>query len=203
MKKLAIISTLLSAATAAPTFGLLSNAMCPKNGVLPAGAISPSLLVPISKKRPDEACGATTQAKVTPGDMCTIFNLDLPDTFNGKPTENQICNLVFELPNLFQAPFSHLSFSGPGHFAFNGYAIGVSATAETTYNNQPAPGPSPPNPPKVMVPGNSYVINSAPCGIPPGAGKVTVSGALCSDDSALSFYQSNYICPIGFYVIIS
>lgn len=203
MKNLAILSALLPAVAAVPTLPLISNLICPKNGVIPSGSISPSLLVPISQQNPDKAYGGSPQAQVTPGDVCTIFNLDLPDTFNGKPTENQICNLVFEFPNQFQAPRGHLSFSGPGHFTFTGYAIGVGATAQSTWNDQPAPGPSPPNPPKVMVPGNSYVINSAPCGIPPGAGKVTVSGALCSEDSSLSFYQSNFICPIGFYVVIS
>lgn len=197
MKNVAVLSALLAVATAAPGYN-----SCPKNGLLPPGAISPSKIVPISKKNPDKVYGCTTDAQITKGDMCTIFNLDLPDTFNGQPTQNMTCDLIFDFPTAKQSPKSHLSFSGPGHFSFTGYAIGAGATEESTWNNQPAPGPSPPNPPKVMTPGNSYVINSAPCGIPPGAGKVTAAGVLCSDDTSLLFRQNTNVCPMGFYVII-
>jgi hypothetical protein len=96
-------------------------------------------------------------------------------------------------------------FDGPGHFNFTGYAVGSGAQpGVTTYANQPAPGPSPPTPPPVMTPGHSYIINSAPCGIPAQLpGPVTVSGSLCSSDTALVFEQSTDLCPLGFFVVLS
>ncbi|KAF2183031.1 hypothetical protein K469DRAFT_710984 [Zopfia rhizophila CBS 207.26] len=211
MKSL-IIASLLTAALAAPTTPAEASPLnirrekdcCPANGAqpdgkLPGDAINTSVLVPISKKKPDYAFPATSVAKITPDDFCTIFNLDLP----AAATQGKICNLVFDFPSHEKAR-DLFTFHGPGHFTFTGYAIGVGAVpGQTTYNNQPAPGPSPPNPPPVMKPGNSYIINAAPCGIPPEAGTVTVSGSLCSKDTSFTFKQSNVICPLGFYVILT
>lgn len=210
MKTFAIIAALLASVLAAPASSP-ANALderhlkCPANkaqpdGKLPKGSISTSVLVPISAKKPNKAFGNSEWAKVTPNDFCTIFNLDLPVA----KTQGKVCNLVFDFPSLLQAP-GLFSFWGPGHFTFTGYAIGAGAQpGVTTYNNQPAPGPSPPNPPPVMKPGNSYIINSAPCGIPPEIpGSVTVSGSLCSKDTTFIFKQSDRFCPLGFYVILT
>lgn len=185
-------------------FDFLSNAFCPKSSTLPRGTLWPSLIVPISKTNPDKTYGGSdhTKAEITPGDMCTIFNFVLPDTMNDKPIENQNCSLIFDFPNKVQNPWGYSS-SGDGHFTFTGYTIGSGATNETTYNTQPPAGPSPSNPPDVMKSGNSYIINNAPCGIPPGTGNVTVSGALCSNDSSLSFHQTNRFCPMGMFVVVS
>jgi hypothetical protein len=46
-------------------------------------------------------------------------------------------------------------------------------------------------------------MNGSPCGIPPGIGKITVSVALCSKDTTLLFRQSDAICPLGFYVVLT
>ena len=213
MKTLNLLSVILATAFAAPTTPFLpSNLLtsrtllkCPANpaqpnGRLPKDAVSTSVLVPISAKKPNQAFGATDWAKVTPNDFCTIFNLELdPATTQGK-----LCNLVFDFPSLLQAP-GLFTFLGSGKFTFTGYAFGSGAQpGMTTYNKQPAPGPSPPNPPSVVKPGNSYVINSAPCGIPKGTpGPITVSGSLCSEDTLFLFKQSNAICPLGFYVVLT
>ncbi|KAF2463251.1 uncharacterized protein BDR25DRAFT_307857 [Lindgomyces ingoldianus] len=212
MKTFTVLTTLLVAALAAPSSlaspmsleARKSKAKCPVNsaqpdGKLPPGSISTSLLLPISAKKPNKAFPATTTAVVTPNDKCTIFNLDLP----AAATQGKICNLVFDFPSWADAP-GQFTFWGPGHFTFTGYAIGVGAVAgQTTYNNQPAPGPSPPNPPPVMQPGNSYIVNAAPCGIPANAGTVTVSGSLCSKDTTFTFKQSDVCCPLGFYVVLT
>ncbi|KAL6709264.1 hypothetical protein ACN47E_001671 [Coniothyrium glycines] len=211
MKTFTIVSTLLATALSAPATSsprTLPNfktlATCPPNaaqptGKLPPGSISTSLLVPISAKHPDKAFPADTWATITPNDKCTIFNLQL----DSRLTQGKICNLVFDFPATLAAPGLFYT-SGPGRFTFTGYAINAGAVAgETTFNKQPQPGPSPPNPPATLTPGNSYVVNAAPCGIPPGAGTVTVSGSLCSADSTLVFRQSNVACPLGFYVVLT
>jgi len=212
MKILAFFSTLLATTLAAPTTPAPNNSLttrtlvkCPANSVQPSGklppnSVSPSLLLRISAKRPDKAFHSSSWAKITPNDYCTIFNLDL----NPAATQGKICNLVFDFPSKLQASFPY-TFHGPGHFTFTGYAIGVGAEeGVTTWNNQPAPGPSPPNPPPVMKPGHSYIVNSAPCGIPAETpGLVTVSGSLCSKDTTFEFKQCEAKCPLGFYVVLT
>ncbi|KAF6821421.1 hypothetical protein CPLU01_12504 [Colletotrichum plurivorum] len=178
---------------------------CPTNAAQSDGGlgnlyVNTNLLVPIAKSAPDVALPASKWAMITPNDVCTVFNLDLPVA----QTQGKVCNLVFDFPSYEQAPGKFL-FHGPGTFQFTGYAIGAGAVAgQTTYNKQPAPGPNPPNPPPVMTPGHSYVINSAPCGIPANIpGTVTVSGSLCSPDTVFAFEQSTDRCPLGFFVILT
>lgn len=219
MKTFTVLSTLLAATFAAPTIpateasleprtlSLLSEFLAPKcpanptqpDGKLPKGSISTSALVPISSKNPKTAYPNSEWAKVTPGDFCTIFNLIL----DSDATQGKVCNLVFDFPDYLSA-LGDFVFLGSGKFTFTGYDINAGAVpGETTYANQPHPGPSPPNPPPVMKPGNSYVVNSAPCGIPPGIGPVTVGGSLCSKGTTFLFRQSNKTCPLGFYVVLT
>ncbi|KAF9874237.1 gpi anchored cell wall protein [Colletotrichum karsti] len=216
MKTSTITSALALAATvvAAPnysTYGKGGNGngkatcACPPNAAQPDGTlgktyVNTDLLVPISKNLPNVAFPATKTAVVTPNDICTVFNLNLPVA----QTQGKICNLVFDFPAQDQALGKFL-FYGPGTFQFTGYAIGAGAVAgKTTYKNQPAPGPSPPNPPPIMKPGNSYIVNSAPCGIPAEIpGTVTVSGSLCSPDTVFTFNQGTDGCPLGFFVVLS
>jgi hypothetical protein len=132
--------------------------------------------------------------------LLSIFQTD-----KGEPTLTKTCNLILDLPETSCHP---INFSGPGHFTFTGYLTGFGATKDTTYNNQPVPGPSPPFPPSVITPGNSYVIAQLPCLIPTGLGPQTVSGALCSDDTTLEYYQTGPKgdkgqCPLGFFVVIT
>ena len=171
---------------------------CPPGGTLPPGYIAPSMMVRISQNSPDEEFGSTQTPLITPNDFCTIFNLEIPSS-----GYDSTCTLVFLFPDHdeTQSPYSY---DGPGHFTFTGYSQFFGATDQTTYNNQPPPGPSPPFPPAVMAPGNAYVINSAPCLMPPGVESMEVSGKLCSADTSLSYLQdANNGCPIGFYVILN
>ncbi|KAF2102525.1 hypothetical protein NA57DRAFT_71515 [Rhizodiscina lignyota] len=168
---------------------------CPVNGTLPPSYVKPCLMVPVSAKRPTVAFGGTEKPIITPNDFCTIFNLDLPPSAYDK-----VCQLVFLFPDHHQTP-SWYSYHGAGHFSFTGYAVGAGATEQTTYKNQPVAGPNPPSPPAELAPGNAYVINSAPCGLPKGlTAPVTVSGMLCSTDTTLKFLQSDAKCPLGFFV---
>jgi len=212
MKTLAVVSALLSLAAGlaipedATPLEIISSrpltieerSSCPKGGDLPKGALQPTLMVPISKNLPDVAFGPTWNPIVTPNDFCTIFNLVIPSS-----GFNKTCTLEFLFPSHGQT-FSPYIYNGAGHFTFTGYAFFSGATPETTYNNQPPPGPSPPSPPAVLAPGNAYVINAGPCFIPEGEASMEVSGALCSPDTDLVYLQTeNMGCPIGFYVVIS
>ncbi|KAF4637034.1 hypothetical protein G7Y89_g1032 [Cudoniella acicularis] len=123
----------------------------PKNGLLPAtNYLAPSLIVPISAYAPNIAFGPTTNPIITPNDICSIFNLEIPSSALGKT-----CTLEFLFPSFpTQTEYPYM-FGGPGHFTFTGYAFGSGATAKTTYNNQPPAGPSPPQPPSTLMPGNA------------------------------------------------
>jgi hypothetical protein len=172
--------------------------LCPSGGTLPEGSyISPSLMVIVNKDRPNKIYGATDRPKLTADEYCTIFNLELDQR-----AYNKTCNLVFDLPS-HQQTETQYTYSGDGTFTFTGYAIGVGANLTTSYAQQPAKGPDPPSPPPTLKPGNSYIINSAACGIPEGVPPVTVSGMLCSSDTDFEFFQSNLTCPIGFFVVLS
>ena len=203
---LAILSLLSLRVAGAPSQQNPRDDSCPANaaqpdGKLPGGAVSPSLLMQISRSQPNRSFPPSNHARVSPGDDCTIFNLQL----DAAATQGKTCTLVFDFPA--KAPHNSFIFQGPGSFIFNGYAVGAGAEpGVTTWNNQPADGPDPINPPPTMLPGHSYVINSAPCGILPNAGTVTVSGSLCSPDTLFEFDQDGAGgsgCPMGFFVILS
>ncbi|KAF2678800.1 hypothetical protein K458DRAFT_394447 [Lentithecium fluviatile CBS 122367] len=199
-------SLLLGTALAFPP-QLASRANCPAESTYPPGAISPYLLTKISQSEPDKAFGGVPVGIVTPGDICTIVNLKIPDYIDGQPTLLKTCTLSFSLPTQSQATPHTVSFSGPGHFSFFGYLTGFGSDASTTWNKQPVPGPSPPFPPDVIVPGKSYVIAELPCGILPGSGGQTVAGRLCSDDSSVEWEQTGASgdggCPVGFFVVVT
>jgi hypothetical protein len=203
--KTAIISLFAATALAAPS-QLDTRGSCPANSVYPANAISTYGLVPISKSNPDKKYGFVSKGVVTPNDLCTIVDLKIPDSINGELTLLKTCTLSFAFPTPEQAAPHEVSFSGPGHFTFSGYLTGFGGDESTSYNNQPIIGPSPPFPPPVMVPGNTYTIADLPCGILPGSGGQTVSGALCSKDTSVTWEQTKADgsggCPVGFFVVV-
>lgn len=202
---LATIALLACTAFAAPS-QLDSRGSCPADSTYPPGAIKPYMLVPIAKSQPDKAFGGVSTGVVTPDDYCTIVDLKIPDYIDGEATLLKTCTLSFAFPTAAQAAPHTLEFKGPGHFTFTGYLTGFGADDTTTYNKQPVLGPSPPFPPPVMVPGNTYTIADLPCGILPGSGGQTVSGALCSDDTYLKWFQTgpkgDGSCPVGFFVVV-
>ncbi|KAL2074194.1 hypothetical protein VTL71DRAFT_7972 [Oculimacula yallundae] len=205
----ALVLSLLTTCTSATSLELLSSrtlksigipgldSKCPVNGTLSGEYLNPTLIVPVSKKAPNVAFGSTKVPIITPGDFCTIFNLMIPPTAVGKT-----CTLEFLFPEMLTSTAPYV-YSGGGHFTFTGYAFGTGATEETTFNKQPPPGPSPPQPPAVLSPGNAYTINIGGCAIEKGMAGMEVSGMLCSTDTALAFLQSDQKCPMGFFVAIS
>ncbi|KAK8218497.1 ubiquitin 3 binding protein But2 C-terminal domain-containing protein [Phyllosticta capitalensis] len=209
LKTLALASTFFFAASAAPSCSKKARDLtCPANGLLPEDPNSwlfPVGIYPIAKSTPDTNYGTVYSPKITPNDFCTIFNLYVPDTAAGKT-----CTLKFMFPDRSQLEYSDYTFNDAsgnpateGHFTFTGYAFGTGATDETTWNNQPAAGPSPPSPPATLSPGNAYIINAGDCGVQAGAGSLEVSGMLCSNDTTFEYFQTSAKCPIGFYVEIS
>ncbi|KIM98430.1 hypothetical protein OIDMADRAFT_181812 [Oidiodendron maius Zn] len=203
MKSVISIVALLGSAIASPMampLEVISERhleSCPSGGTLPPGYLSPTLMVPVSAKFPDIRFGSTQFPIITPNDFCTIFNLEIPPSAVGKT-----CTLEFLFPDHHET-YSPYVYNGGGHFTFTGYAFGSGATLETTYANQPPPGPSPPSPPAILSPGNAYTINVGGCGIQTGMTGLEVSGMLCSPDSTFTYLQSSETCPIGFYVAIS
>ncbi|OCL12878.1 hypothetical protein AOQ84DRAFT_134953 [Glonium stellatum] len=205
MKSLALLPIIFTIAFSSPfpleiisSRSLSSRGLsCPPGGTLPSSHLNPTLMVPIAASAPNHAFGGTQTPIITPNDFCTIFDLSIPPSGVGKT-----CTLEFLFPALGQTltPYVYI---GEGHFTFTGYAFGSGATEETTYNNQPPAGPSPPTPPSVLAPGHAYTINVGPCGIQPGASSLEVSGKLCSNDTTFSYYQNDNKCPIGFFVTIS
>lgn len=177
--------------------GERSAQSCPPGGTLPPGFLSPTLMVRVSASNPNVTFGSTDNPLMTPNDFCTIFNLEVPAS-----AVNKTCTLEFLLPDV-QDTSSPYAYSGGGHFTFTGYAFGTGAIENTTYAQQPAAGPSPPTPPAVLSPGNSYIINSGSCGIQSGMDGLEVSGMLCSNDTTFEYLQSSQACPIGFFVAIS
>jgi Ubiquitin 3 binding protein But2 C-terminal domain len=203
---LLILSTLIVCTAASPVYPLtivsscyLRRESCPKGGTLPTNYLAPTLMVPVSANFPDVPFGFTKTPLITPNDFCTIFNLVIPPSATGGT-----CTLEFLFPN-YAETLSPYVYSGGGQFTFTGYAFGTGATEQTTYNHQPPPGPSPPQPPAVLSPGNAYTISVGGC-VVEAPNSLEVSGMLRSPDTAFSYLQTqgNELgCPIGFFVAIS
>jgi hypothetical protein len=204
MKSIISIVTLLGISLANPmaimpleVIGERHCQSCPPGGTLSPGYLSPTLMVPVSAKLPDERFGSTQVPIITPNDFCTIFNLEIPPSAFDKN-----CTLEFLFPDHHETSSPYF-YNGEGHFTFTGYLIGSGATLDTTYNHQPPAGQNPPSPPAVLSPGHAYIIKVTQCGIPGMMSSLEVSGMLCSDDSTFVYSQSSHTCPIGFYVTIS
>src|SRR5271155_2029698 len=106
MKPLIPLSALLAAAAAAPFELLRSRPLterdldagtgCPRD--LPVGNFEfPHLIVPISRANPDKAFGISYDGIITPGDMASIFQFDIPAYRAG-----QNCTLEFLFPSQSQ-----------------------------------------------------------------------------------------------------
>merc|ERR1712000_566096 len=107
----------------------------------------------------------------TPNDIGSIFSFDVPAS-----RADANCTLEFIFPLKSQLKTSNFEYEGGGSFFFTGYNPGSCPGPETTWNNQPAPGPFPPFPPVHMEPGNAYTI-----------------------DTNFWFFQDQDECPIGIY----
>jgi hypothetical protein len=206
MKLSYLIAPLCSAAMAVAGRGNSTKySRCPPNHIQPDGKLTgtswgTAATIIISRQRPDEVCDPAAWPKTTPKDLCTIFNMQLVRN----ATYGKLCNLVFDFPDEVAAP-KQFEFHGPGDFEFQGYKVGYGGQPwVSTWKNQPPLGPSPQPPRRKMVPGTSHVLSSMPCGLNKSAPEVvTVSGRMCSYNTAFRYKQGNLVCPLGFYVILT
>ncbi|KUI52584.1 hypothetical protein VP1G_00273 [Cytospora mali] len=118
----------------------------------------PHYITQISASQPDKAYGAQYDGVFTPNDVSTIFSFDIP-----ADRTDANCTLEFIFPNQEDLVTSSYSISGGGTFVFEGYAPGSCPGSETTYNNQPAPGPFGAFPAVHLEPGYAYVLDVGPC----------------------------------------
>lgn len=203
MKSFFLLAALASFSIAAPA-GLAPRAeQCPvipqiaPTGQLPPGTLSPTFLLPISQKKPNKAFPGGQTAIVTPHDKCTLTRFDIPAS-----AQNKTCSLSLFLGGCSEEE----SEKGPGNIIFQGN-IGVRypVPGQTTWNNQPPLSPPFTDAPLIKV-GNAYRLGGGPCDYTPGQAFTSVGGSICSNDTTLSFTQSNGghgKCPIGFHIIIT
>lgn len=123
----------------------------------------PHYITQISKSQPDKAFGAQYDGVFTPNDIASIFSFDIPASRSGYN-----CTLEFLFPDQADLKTSSYSISGGGNFLFTGYNPGSCPNAETTYNNQPEPGPFPPFPTVHLEPGYAYTLDIGPCSVSAG-----------------------------------
>ena len=155
----------------------------------------PHYITQISQSQPDKTFGPNYFADFTPNDIATIFSFDIPPS-----RRDANCTLEFLFPHQNQLESSSYTYSGGGSFFFRGYKPGSCPNANTTWNNQPKPGPFPAFPPIHMEPGNAYVIDIGPCFV--GAGSC-VAGYTSTNDTNFRFFQDYEQCPIGLFTSFS
>jgi hypothetical protein len=151
----------------------------------------PHYITQISKSQPDKAFGPQYNGVFTPNDIASIFSFDIPAS-----RADANCTLEFLFPLKSQLTTSDFEIEGGGSFFFTGYNPGSCPGPETTYNNQPAPGPFPPFPAIHMEPGNAYTIDIGPCFVSAGT---CVAGQTYTNDTDFWFFQDDGECPIGIY----
>ncbi|KAI1347265.1 GPI anchored cell wall protein [Xylaria sp. FL0043] len=206
MRSITLIPFLLSTALAAP-YELLSKRKlndddwsldkrtgCP--AYLEAGQFEfPHYITQISAKQPDKAFGPSYHGVFTPNDISTVFSFDIPAS-----RADANCTLEFLFPKKNQLKTSSYKYEGAGTFFFNGYEAGSCPGPQTTFNNQPKPGPYPPFPPIHMEPGYAYTIDVGPCFVASGT---CVAGVTSTNDTHFSYFQDYNECPIGIYTAYS
>jgi hypothetical protein len=202
MKTFAFLSALCSLSVAAPAGLAVQSKQCPSipqiapTGQLPPGTLSPAFLLPISQKRPKHAFPGGQSAIVTPNDKCTLTRFDIPAS-----AQNKTCSLT-----LFLGGCGGEFERGSGNIIFQGNTgVRYPVPGNTTYENQPPLGPPFQDAPLIKL-GNAYRLGGGPCDYTPGQAFTSVGGSICSNDTTLSFTQSDGgygKCPVGFHLVIS
>jgi hypothetical protein len=203
MKSLFLLATLCSLSAAVPANLAVRDEQCPAisqiapTGQLPPGTLSPIFLIPVSQEHPNDTFPASQSAIVTPNDKCTLTRFDIPAS-----AQNKTCSLSLFLGSCGQDSFEE----GPGNIIFQGNTgERFPVPGETTYNNQP-PLAAPFTDAPVIQLGNAYRLGGGACDYTPGQAFTSVGGSICSNDTTLSFTQSDGgygKCPVGFHIIIS
>ncbi|EAT83206.1 hypothetical protein HBI56_113540 [Parastagonospora nodorum] len=196
MKYLTLLATLCSISAAAPAY---ITPQCPPipqiapTGQLPAGSLSPAFLLPVSQLQPNHTFPASQSAIVTPHDKCTLTRFDIPAS-----AQNKTCSLVLFLGTGGKE-------QGPGNIIFQGnLGVRYPIPGETTWANQPPLGAPFADAPLIRV-GEAYRLGGGPCDYTPGQAFTSVGGSICSNDTTLTFTQSDGgcgKCPVGFHIII-
>jgi hypothetical protein len=203
MKTFILYTALVYLCAAAPTDLATRSEQCPTipqiapTGQLPPGTLPPTYLLPVSQKQPDHAFPAGQSAIVTPHDKCTLTRFDIPAS-----AQNKTCSLTLFLGGCGDEQSEH----GPGNIIFQGNTgERFPVPGQTTWNNQPPLSPPFQDAPLIKL-GNAYRLGGGPCDYTPGQAFSSVGGSICSNDTTLSFTQSNGghgKCPVGFHIIIS
>ncbi|KIV90425.1 hypothetical protein PV10_07734 [Exophiala mesophila] len=195
MKSVAAVAILAGLAAAYPGELIRKRALEPREGcprdLTPGQFEFPHYITQISKSEPDKKFGPQLNGVFTPNDIASIFSFDVP-----VERSDANCTLEFIFPAKAQLQTSNFEYEGGGSFFFSGYNPGSCPNANTTWNNQPAPGPFPDFPPIHMEPGNAYTIDVGPCFV--GAGSC-VAGKTWSNDTNFWYFQDSGECPIGIY----
>ena len=202
MRFFTFFSALISVSAAAPAYPDNQTKKCPAipqiapTGQLPPGTLSPTFLLPISQKKPNCTFPGGQSAIVTPNDKCTLTRFDIPAS-----AQNKTCSLT-----LFLGDCGGASERGPGNIIFQGNTgERYPDPGNTTYANQPPLSPPFQDAPLIKL-GNAYRLGGGPCDYTPGQAFTSVGGSICSNDTTLSFTQSDGghgKCPIGFHLVIS
>jgi hypothetical protein len=203
MKSVTLLTALVSLSAAAPAGLAIRSEQCPTipqvapTGQLPPDTLSPTFLLPVSQKHPNRTFPASQSAVVTPNDKCTLTRFDIPAS-----AQNKTCSLTLFLGGCGEEQYEH----GPGKIIFQGNTgVRFPVPGNTTYANQPPLSPPFQDAPLIQL-GNAYRLGGGPCDYTPGQAFTSVGGSICSNDTTLSFTQSNGgkgNCPVGFHLIIS
>lgn len=203
MKSFAFLGTFVATIVAAPAGSTLRAEKCPAiaqiapTGQLPPGTLSPTFLLPISQKDPKNAFAAGQSAIVTPRDKCTLTRFDIPAS-----AQNKTCSLVLTFGECSGKAYE----DGPGNIIFQGnLGVRFPVPGQTTWENQPPLGAPFGDAPVIKL-GSAYRLGGGPCDYTPGKPFTSVGGSICSNDTTLSFTESNGGnggCPIGFHIIIT
>lgn len=202
MKSLSFLFTFVALCAAIPAPLEVKREECPAvepispDGLLPPGTLDPTFLLPVSQKKPNKRYRAGQKAIVTPYDKCTLTRFDIPES-----AANKTCSLV-----LFLGGCGEKYEQGPGNISFQGnLGIRFPVPGQTNWNNQPPLAPPFLDAPVIEL-GNVYRLGGGPCDYTPGQAFTSVGGSICSNDTTLSFTQSNGEdgkCPVGFHIIIT
>ncbi|KAL6702432.1 hypothetical protein ACN47E_001861 [Coniothyrium glycines] len=203
MKSVVLLIASVAFSIAAPAGHAGRAEKCPTiaqiapNGQLPPGTLSPAFLVPVSQKHPNKAYLGGQSAIVTPHDKCTLTRFDIPAS-----AQNKTCSLTLFLGGCAKGEYQR----GPGNIIFQGnLGLRYPDPGNTTWNNQPPLSPPFTDAPLIKL-GNAYRLGGGPCDYTPGQAFTSVGGSICSNDTTLSFTQSDGghgKCPVGFHLVMA
>lgn len=154
----------------------------------------PHYITQISTSQPDRAYGPQYTGVFTPNDVSSIFSFDVPAS-----RADANCTLEFIFPRQEDLATSNYNISGAGTFFLEGYAPGSCPGPETTFSNQPAPGPFGAFPAVCMEPGYVYVLDVGPFSIAAGT---CISGSKCFLLFFVSYLSFSLTSPLPHYFLV-